>query len=189
MSRRDRRRARHRPQLHPGFGAYIMLKPSPVTQRRNRSSPSRSPVWERWYPGHLGLATLAGTDTKLGRLAGVVAGHSFFFKPINMIPYSPLDGGRLLVPSPNGSCGRAGDAGRGHRHWLPEPIFLILILFPPGAPREPLPDTQRTRPIFHLASGSGAHRRRYIAILAVSWWAVIAAGPFHRERPGRRRLR
>jgi len=82
------------PNFIPGFGAYIMLKAQPRDAQETESIIAiEVPCLERWYPWPpFGLATLAAPDTKLGLLLAVVAGYSFFFNAINMIPYSPLDG-------------------------------------------------------------------------------------------------
>jgi Zn-dependent protease len=168
------------PNFIPGFGAYIMLKAQPRDAKTESVIAIGGPLFGALASlATFGLATLAGTDTKLGLLLAVVAGYSFFFNAINMIPYSPLDGGRILgaVSKWVNVVGLAMLVGGIIFGYL-SPIFLILILFLGGA------SVSRFRHSENPAYYSISPRDRalvgaaYIAILAVLVVGVIAAGPF-----------
>jgi Zn-dependent protease len=168
------------PNFIPGFGAYIMLKAQPRDAKTESIIAIGGPLFGALASlATFGLATVAGTDTKLGLLLAVVAGYSFFFNAINMIPYSPLDGGRILgaVSKWVNVVGLAMLVGGIVFGYL-SPIFLILILFLGGAslsrfrhPENPayFAVSPRDRALIGAA---------YIAILAVLVVGVIAAGPF-----------
>ena len=168
------------PNFIPGFGAYIMLKAQPKDAKTESIIAIGGPLFGALASlATFGLATLAGTDTKMGLLLAVVAGYSFFFNAINMIPYSPLDGGRILgsVSKWVNVVGLAMLVGGIIFGYL-SPIFLILILFLGGASfsrfRHPEnPAYYRVSPRDRALVGAA-----YIAILAILVVGVIAAGPF-----------
>ncbi|HXA42279.1 MAG TPA: site-2 protease family protein [Candidatus Solibacter sp.] len=123
------------PNFIPGFGAYIMLKAQPRDAKTESIIAIGGPLFGALASlATIGLANTVGTDTKLGLLLAVVAGYSFFFNAINMIPYSPLDGGRILgsVSKWVNVIGLAMLVGGIVFGYL-SPIFLILILFLGGA--------------------------------------------------------
>jgi Zn-dependent protease len=168
------------PNFIPGFGAYIMLKAQPRDAKVESIIAIGGPLFGALASlATFGLATLAGTGTKLGLLLAVVAGYSFFFNAINMIPYSPLDGGRILgsVSKWVNVVGLAMLVGGIIFGYL-SPIFLILILFIGGASfrrfRHPEnPAYYQVSPRDRALIGA-----TYIAILAILVVGVIAAGPF-----------
>jgi Zn-dependent protease len=168
------------PNFIPGFGAYIMLKAQPRDAKTESIIAIGGPLFGALASlATFGLANTVGTDTKLGLLLAVVAGYSFFFNAINMIPYSPLDGGRILGAVSKwvnvvGLLMLVGGIVFGYL----SPIFLILILFLGGA------SFNRFRHPENPAYYSISPRDRaligaaYIAILAVLVIGVINAGPF-----------
>jgi len=168
------------PNFIPGFGAYIMLKAQPKDAKTESIIAIGGPLFGALASlGTLGLATLIGTDTKMGLLLAVVAGYSFFFNAINMIPYSPLDGGRILgaVSKWVNVVGLAMLVGGIVFGYL-SPIFLILILFLGGA------SLNRFRHAENPAYYSISPRDRalvgavYIAILAILVVGVVATGQY-----------
>jgi Zn-dependent protease len=168
------------PNFIPGFGAYIMLKAQPRDAKTESIIAIGGPLFGALASlATFGLANTVGTDTKLGLLLAVVAGYSFFFNAINMIPYSPLDGGRILgaVSKWVNVIGLAMLVGGIVFGYL-SPIFLILILFLGGASfsrfRHPEnPGYYSVSPRDRALIGAA-----YIAILAILVVGVIAAGPF-----------
>jgi Zn-dependent protease len=168
------------PNFIPGFGAYIMLKAQPRDAKTESIIAIGGPLFGALASlATFGLATVVGTDTKLGLLLAVVAGYSFFFNAINMIPYSPLDGGRILgaVSKWVNVIGLVMLVGGIVFGYL-SPIFLILILFIGGASfnrfRHPEnPAYYQVSPRDRALVGAA-----YIAILAILVVGVIAAGPF-----------
>jgi Zn-dependent protease len=168
------------PNFIPGFGAYIMLKAQPRDAKTESIIAIGGPLFGALASlATFGLATVAGTDTHLGLLLAVVAGYSFFFNAINMIPYSPLDGGRILgsVSKWVNVAGLAMLVGGIIFGYL-SPIFLILILFLGGGTfsrfRHPEnPAYYQVSPRDRALVGAA-----YIAILAILVVGVIAAGPF-----------
>jgi Zn-dependent protease len=168
------------PNFIPGFGAYIMLKAQPKDARTESIIAIGGPLFGALASlATYGLATTLGTDTKMGLLLAVVAGYSFFFNAINMIPYSPLDGGRILgsVSKWVNVFGLVMLVGGIILGYL-SPIFLILILFLGGASfsrfRHPEnPSYYEVSPRDRALVGAA-----YIAILAILVVGVIATGPF-----------
>src|SRR5258708_9620487 len=85
------------PNFIPGFGAYIMLKAQPRDAKTESIIAIGGPLFGALPSlATIGLANTVGTATKPGLLLAVVAGYSFFFHAINMIPYTPLAGRRRL---------------------------------------------------------------------------------------------
>ena len=168
------------PNFIPGFGAYIMLKAQPKDAQTESIIAIGGPLFGALASlATFGLANTLGLDTKMGLLLAVVAGYSFFFNAINMIPYSPLDGGRILgsVSKWVNVVGLAMLVGGIIFGYL-SPIFLILILFLGGASfsrfRHPEnPSYYAVSPRDRALVGAA-----YIAILAILVVGVIAAGPF-----------
>jgi Zn-dependent protease len=168
------------PNFIPGFGAYIMLKAQPRDAKTESIIAIGGPLFGALASlATFGLASTIGTDTKLGLLLAVVAGYSFFFNAINMIPYSPLDGGRILgaVSKWVNVVGLLMLVGGIIFGYL-SPIFLILILFIGGA------SFNRFRHPENPAYYSISPRDRalvgaaYIAILAILVVGVIATGQY-----------
>src|ERR1700737_1824392 len=168
------------PNFIPGLGAYIMLKEQPKDARTESIIAIGGPLFGALAPlATYGLATTLGTHPKLGLLLAVVAGYSFFFNAINMIPYSPLDGGRILgaVSKWVNVIGLA-ILVAGIVFGYLSPIFLILILFIGGASfsrfRHPEnPSYYSVSPRDRALVGAP-----HIAILAILVVGVIATGPF-----------
>ena len=168
------------PNFIPGFGAYIMLKAQPRDAKTESIIAIGGPLFGALASlATFGLANTVGTDTKLGLLLAVVAGYSFFFNAINMIPYSPLDGGRIL-----GSVSKwVNVVGlailvAGIVFGYLSPIFLILILFLGGASlslfRHPEnPAYYSVSPRDRALVGAA-----YIAILAILVIGVVATGQY-----------
>jgi Zn-dependent protease len=175
------------PNFIPGFGAYIMLKAQPKDARTESIIAIGGPLFGALaslatygLAVTLGLSTQPGqTSTKIGLLLAVIAGYSFFFNAINMIPYSPLDGGRIL-----GSVSKWVNVlgllilVAGIVFGYLSPIFLILILFIGGASfsrfRHPEnPAYYATSPRDRALVGAA-----YIAILAILVIGVINTGQF-----------
>jgi Zn-dependent protease len=167
------------PNFIPGFGAYIMLKAQPKDARTESIIAIGGPLFGALASlATFGLANTLGLDTKMGLLLAVVAGYSFFFNALNMIPYSPLDGGRILgaVSKWVNVVGLALLVGGIILGYL-SPIFLILILFLGGASfsrfRHPEnPSYYAISPRDRALIGAA-----YIAILAILVVGVIATGP------------
>jgi Zn-dependent protease len=168
------------PNFIPGFGAYIMLKAQPRDAKTESIIAIGGPLFGALASlATFGLASTVGTDTKLGLLLAVVAGYSFFFNALNMIPYSPLDGGRILgaVSKWVNVLGLLMLVGGIIFGYL-SPIFLILILFIGGA------SLNRFRHPENPAYYSISPRDRaligaaYIAILAILVVGVIATGQY-----------
>src|ERR1700716_2820700 len=178
---------RSAPNFRTGFGAYIMLKAQPKDARTESIIAIGGPLFGALaslatygLAVPLGLGTQPGqTSTKIGLLLAVVAGYSFFFNAINMIPYSPLDGGRILgsVSKWVNVLGLVMLVGGIIAGYL-SPIFLILILFLGGA------SFSRFRHAENPSYYSISPRDRalvgaaYIAILAILVVGVIATGPY-----------
>src|SRR6202165_4689150 len=168
------------PNFIPGFGAYIMLKAQPRDAKTESIIAIGGPLFGALASlATFGLASTVGTDTKLGLLLAVVPGYSFFFNALNMIPYSPLDGGRILgaVSKWVNVVGLAMLVGGIIFGYL-SPIFLILILFIGGAsfnrfrhPENPAYYSISPRDRALLAAA-------FIAILAILVVGVIVTGPY-----------
>jgi Zn-dependent protease len=175
------------PNFIPGFGAYIMLKAQPKDARTESIIAIGGPLFGALaslatygLAVTFGLATQPGvTSTKIGLLLAVIAGYSFFFNAINMIPYSPLDGGRILgAVSKWVNVAGLAILVAGILFGYLSPIFLILILFIGGASlgrfRHPEnPAYFATSPRDRALVGAG-----YIAILAILVIGVISTGQF-----------
>jgi Zn-dependent protease len=168
------------PNFIPGFGAYIMLKAQPRDARTESIIAIGGPLFGALASlGTFGLANLVGTDTKLGLLLVVVSGYSFLINAINMIPYSPLDGGRILgsVSKWVNVIGLAMLVAGIVFGYL-SPIFLLLILFLGGGTfsrfRHPEnPGYYSVSPRDRALVGAA-----YIAILAILIVGVVATSPF-----------
>ena len=168
------------PNFIPGFGAYIMLKAQPRDAKTESIIAIGGPLFGALASlATIGLANTIGTDTKLGLLLAVVAGYSFFFNAINMIPYSPLDGGRILgsVSKWVNVVGLAMLVGGIVFGYL-SPIFLILILFLGGASfsrfRHPEnPGYYSVSPRDRALIGAA-----YLAILAILVIGVLSTGQY-----------
>jgi Zn-dependent protease len=174
------------PNFIPGFGAYIMLKAQPKDARTESIIAIGGPLFGTLaslatygLAVSFGLGTQGEPGTKIGLLLAVIAGYSFFFNAINMIPYSPLDGGRILGSVSKwvnvvGLLMLVGGIVLGYL----SPIFLILILFIGGASfnrfRHPEnPGYYATSPRDRALVGAV-----YIAILAILVIGVINTGQF-----------
>ncbi len=168
------------PNFIPGFGAYIMLKAQPKDARTESIIAIGGPLFGALASlATLGLANTLGTNTKLGLLLAVVAGYSFFFNAINMIPYSPLDGGRILgsVSKWVNVIGLAMLVGGIVLGYL-SPIFLILILFIGGASFSRFRHPENPRYYAVSPRDRALVGAAYIAILAILALGVIATGQY-----------
>ncbi|MHB8510402.1 MAG: site-2 protease family protein [Candidatus Dormibacteria bacterium] len=84
------------PYFIPGMGALIMLKEQPRDARSEAIIAMGGPI-----AGTLGALAVLGAgmmvqDPNLQLFFGSLAGYGFFLNLINMVPVTPLDGGRII---------------------------------------------------------------------------------------------